>query len=158
MALIWVMQLAKCPSSRVLTSVFTPSHVDRNLVTSFMHSLKPARYFPRTEGSVFKAAAGKGRISVKIPWSAARSTDVIHKALRSKAGGRTASRVRTPNRKTHARGREVLLTGHLSPLKVPKMLHSHLQDVRLLQFRVSGALMVKERSTSLGLRTRFLAV
>lgn len=69
MALIWVMQLAKCPRSRVLTSVFTPSHVDRNLVTSFMHSLKPARYFPRTEGSVFKAAAGKGkeRILVKKP-------------------------------------------------------------------------------------------
>lgn len=74
-----------------------------------------------------------------------------------KASGSTAKRVHTRT-KTHARGREVLLTGHLSPLKVPKMLHCHLQDVRLLQLRVPGALMVKERNTSLGLRTRFLAV
>lgn len=68
MALIWVMQLAKCPRRRVLTSVFTPSHVDRNRVTSFMHSLKPARYLPRTEGSVFKAAAGDAKeyFSVEI--------------------------------------------------------------------------------------------
>lgn len=83
MALIWVMQLAKCPRRRVLTSVFTPSHVDRNLVTSFMHSLKPARYFPRTEGSVFKAAAGNTRIkkyvSVRIPKCPFHFIDVIHK-------------------------------------------------------------------------------
>lgn len=31
-------------------------------------------------------------------------------------------------------------SGHLSPLEVPEMLHRHLQDVRLLQFRVSGAI------------------
>lgn len=37
--------------------------------------------------------------------------------------------------------RETLLTGHLSSLEVPEMLYGHLQDVRLLQFRVSGALM-----------------
>lgn len=53
------MQLAKWPRRRVLTSVFTPSQVDRNRVTSFMHSLKPARYFPKTVGSVFRAAAEK---------------------------------------------------------------------------------------------------
>lgn len=56
MALIWVMQLARWPSSRVRTSVLTPSHVDRKRVTSFMHSLKPARYFPSTLGSVLSAA------------------------------------------------------------------------------------------------------
>lgn len=61
MALICVMQLAKCPRSRVLTSVLTPSQVDRNRVTSFMHSLKPARYFPRTVGSVLRAAVEKKR-------------------------------------------------------------------------------------------------
>lgn len=59
MALIWVMQLAKWPRRRVRTSVLTPSQVDRKRVTSFMHSLKPARYFPKTVGSVFKAAAQK---------------------------------------------------------------------------------------------------
>lgn len=51
------MQLARCPSSRVRTSAFTPSHVDRKRVTSFMHSLKPARYLPSTVGSAFRAAA-----------------------------------------------------------------------------------------------------
>lgn len=56
---IWVMQLARWPSSRVRTSVLTPSHVDRKRVTSFMHSLKPARYFPSTLGSVLSAAAGQ---------------------------------------------------------------------------------------------------
>lgn len=35
---------------------------------------------------------------------------------------------------------ESLLTGHLSSLEVPEMLHCHLQDVCLLQFGVSGAL------------------
>lgn len=35
---------------------------------------------------------------------------------------------------------EWLLTGHLRSLQVPQMLHCHLQDVRLLQFGVSGAL------------------
>lgn len=59
MALIWVMQLARWPSSLVRTSVLTPSHVDRKRVTSFMHSLKPARYFPSTLGSVLSAAAGQ---------------------------------------------------------------------------------------------------
>ena len=59
MALIWVMQLARWPRSRVRTSVLTPSHVDRKRVTSFMHSLKPARYFPSTLGSVLSAAAGQ---------------------------------------------------------------------------------------------------
>ena len=58
MALIWVMQLARWPRSRVRTSVFTPSQVERNRVTSFMHSLKPARYLPSTVGSVLSAAAG----------------------------------------------------------------------------------------------------
>lgn len=60
MALIWVMQLARWPRSRVRTSVLTPSQVERNRVTSFMHSLKPARYLPSTVGSVLRAAA-KGR-------------------------------------------------------------------------------------------------
>lgn len=32
---------------------------DRKRVTSFMHSLKPARYFPSTLGSVLGAAAGQ---------------------------------------------------------------------------------------------------
>lgn len=32
-ALIWVMQLARWPRSRVRTSVLTPSHVDREVVT-----------------------------------------------------------------------------------------------------------------------------
>lgn len=59
------MQLAKWPSSRVLTSVLTPSQVDRNRVTSFMHSLNPALYFPRTVGSVFRAAVGKWRHSIR---------------------------------------------------------------------------------------------
>lgn len=70
MALIWVMQLARWPSSRVRTSVLTPSHVDRKRVTSFMHSLKPARYFPKTLGSVLSAAAGqkeKRRVTQQ-PW------------------------------------------------------------------------------------------
>lgn len=39
------------------TSVLTPSQVERNRVTSFMHSLKPARYLPSTVGSVLRAAA-----------------------------------------------------------------------------------------------------
>lgn len=58
MALIWVIQLARWPRSRVRTSVLTPSQVERNRVTSFMHSLKPARYLPSTVGSVLSAAAG----------------------------------------------------------------------------------------------------
>lgn len=116
-----------------------------------MHSLKPARYFPRTEGSVFKAAAGEGKESVF------GQKPIEHGSFDRCYPGTSATRVGTRTQ-THARGREVLLTGHLSPLKVPKMLHRHLQDVRLLQLRVSGALMVKERNTSLGLRTRFLAV
>lgn len=61
MVLIWVMQLAKWPRSRVRTSVLTPSQVERNRVTSFMHSLKPARYLPRTVGSVLRAAVGGER-------------------------------------------------------------------------------------------------
>lgn len=32
-------------------------------------------------------------------------------------------------------------SGHLSSLEVPEMLHRHLQDVRLLQFGVSGAIL-----------------
>lgn len=32
------------------------------------------------------------------------------------------------------------LTRHLESLQVPEVLHCHLQDVRLLQFGVSGAL------------------
>lgn len=43
------------------TSVLTPSQVERNRVTSFMHSLKPARYLPSTVGSVLSAAAGGER-------------------------------------------------------------------------------------------------
>lgn len=35
---------------------------------------------------------------------------------------------------------DVELTGHLSSLQVPEVLHCHLQDVCLLQFGVSGAL------------------
>lgn len=35
---------------------------------------------------------------------------------------------------------DVKLTGHLSSLQVPEVLHCHLQDVCLLQFGVSGAL------------------
>ena len=47
------------------------------------------------------------------------------------------------------------LTGHLSPLEVPEMLHRHLQDVRLLQFRVSGAL--RGRKTRMVRITRSLS-
>lgn len=39
---------------------------------------------------------------------------------------------------------ETLLTSHLSPLEVPEMLDSHLQDVRFLQLGVSGALRGRE--------------
>lgn len=54
--LIWVTQAARWPRRWVLTSAVTPSHVDRKRVTSPTHSLNPARYFPRMDGSVFKAA------------------------------------------------------------------------------------------------------
>lgn len=60
--LIWVTQAARWPRRRVLTSAVTPSHVDRKRVTSPTHSLNPARYFPRMDGSMFKAAREEERI------------------------------------------------------------------------------------------------
>lgn len=50
------MQLDKWLRSLDRTSVFTPSEVDRKRVTSFMHSLNPALYLPRTVASAESAA------------------------------------------------------------------------------------------------------
>lgn len=54
------MQLDRWLSSLDLTSVFTPSEVDRKRVTSFMHSLNPALYLLRTVASA-DSAAGRER-------------------------------------------------------------------------------------------------
>ena len=35
-------------------------------------------------------------------------------------------------------------TSHLKPLKIPEVFHCHLQNVCFFQFRVSGALKVKQ--------------
>lgn len=56
-ALIWVTQTARWLRRRVLTSVSTPSQEDRKRVTSPTHSLNPALYLLRMDGSVFTAAA-----------------------------------------------------------------------------------------------------
>ena len=50
------MQLDRWLRSLDLTSVFTPSEVDRKRVTSFMHSLNPALYLLRTVASAESAA------------------------------------------------------------------------------------------------------
>lgn len=71
---------------------------------------------------------------------------------RSQAGSPNQSKYFAPKRaavKQMSRG--TLLTGHLSSLKVPEMLHCHLQDVRLLQFGVSGALRRRKTRASLGI-------
>lgn len=52
------MQPDKWLRSLDLTSVFTPSEVDRKRVTSFMHSLNPALYLLRTVASA-ESAAGR---------------------------------------------------------------------------------------------------
>jgi len=55
------MQLDRWLRSLDLTSVFTPSEVDRKRVTSFMHSLNPALYLLRTVASAERAAGERGR-------------------------------------------------------------------------------------------------
>ena len=59
MPIIWPMQPDRWLRSRDLTSVLTPSEVDRKRVTSLMHSLNPARYLLRTVASVDRAAEGE---------------------------------------------------------------------------------------------------
>jgi len=61
MAIICPMQPDRWLRSRDLTSVFTPSLVDKKRVTSFMHSLNPARYLLRTVESAVSAANKKKR-------------------------------------------------------------------------------------------------
>lgn len=53
------MQLDRWLRSLDLTSVLTPSEVERKRVTSFMHSLNPALYLLRTLASAESAAGGK---------------------------------------------------------------------------------------------------
>lgn len=143
------MQLARWPSSRVLTSVLTPSQVDRNRVTSFIHSLKPARYFPNTVGSVFKAAAEKTNkqgefsyaIQMHIVLFMRNNREYSVNEPNSEKWSGLLEKIRSKTHKSwDTLVQEIRLTGHLSPLEVPEMLHRHLQDVRLLQFGVSGAL------------------
>jgi len=60
------MQLDRWVRSLDLTSVFTPSEVDMKRVTSFMHSLNPARYLLRTVASAESAAEGRGKKKKRI--------------------------------------------------------------------------------------------
>jgi len=53
---------------RVRTSTVTPSHVLRNFITSFLHSLNPARYLSTTLGSMLKDTASKDQAFI---WYAA---------------------------------------------------------------------------------------
>lgn len=59
MAIIWPREPDRWLRSRDFTSVFTPSLVDKKRVTSFMHSLNPARYLLRTVVSADNAAEEK---------------------------------------------------------------------------------------------------
>ena len=52
--------------SRDRTSVFTPSLVDKKRVTSFMHSLNPARYLLRTVVSADSAAETRENIRHRV--------------------------------------------------------------------------------------------
>lgn len=63
------MQLDRWLRSRDLTSVFTPSEVERKRVTSFMHSLNPALYLLRTVASAESAAGGKERWRILVTHS-----------------------------------------------------------------------------------------
>jgi hypothetical protein len=64
----WHRQAARWPSNRELTSAGTPSQPARKRFTSARHSLKPARYLPRTAGSALRTAAGTAGTSGRCPW------------------------------------------------------------------------------------------
>lgn len=96
-------------------------------MTSPTHSLNPALYLPRNDGSVVTAAEEKRVRLIKIQtYSKIRNKFV--KKVTLKCGESTSL--------SH--------TSHLKSLKIPEVFHCHLQNVCLFQFRVSGALKDKQ--------------
>lgn len=83
---IWLTQEARWLRRRVLASEFTPSYDDRKRVTSPTHSLNPALYLLRTDGSECTAAAGQQTREFKKSMiirqvSAPQSSAFLHKNI-----------------------------------------------------------------------------